>query len=473
MSGRLILQEIRLLPRIPGVFAIVALLLIVSAGAAVSGAASLTIAEQSVRTLVDEEQLVRDSLLSALERFEGQGGADQPVAAKPGALGFSVLNEYAAATHASLAPLAAGVSDRLPGYYRLDAHAAYTLAQTSDLSNPLNLRVGSFDFAFVLVFLLPIIVIGLSYNIMSREKELGVLALVGAQGVRLSTFVTSKVVARGLLIVVMIKLACAVAFLVLLIAGRPVDLLSAVLWTTVAVAYGLLWFGLAVFVNSLNLASATNGVVMANLWLILLIVVPAVVNLTATTLYPAPSRVALTTELREAALEAEERAADAREQYFFDHPDMASGDVDQEVFFREVAASEDDIAQSIQSEVDAFVEQAERQSALARKLNYLSPALLADQAFAALAATDRISHEQFRTRAFAFHDEWRRFFLEPLRTEAALTTADWRRLPQFVHEPQPLAERSERALMPALAILVLLLAFLGLAFTRYRHYQPI
>lgn len=471
--GRLILQEIWLLPRLPGIWAIVALLLIVTAGAAASGAASLAIAEQSVGALVDDEQLVRNSLIGALERFEGQGGADQPVAAKPGALGFSVLNEYAALTSVSLAPLAAGVSDRLPGYYRLDAHAAYTLAQTSDLSNPLNLRVGSFDFAFVLVFLLPIIVIGLSYNIMSREKELGVLALVGAQGIRLSTFVTSKVVARGLLIAVMIKLACAVAFLVLVLAGRPVDALSAVLWTTVAVAYGLLWFGLAVFVNSLNLASATNGVVMANLWLILLIVVPAVINLTATTLYPAPSRVALTTELREAALEAEERAADAREQYFFDHPDMASGDVDQEVFFREVAASEEDIAQSIQSELDAFVEQAERQSVLSRKLNYLSPALLADQAFAALAATDRASHEHFRIRVFAFHDEWRQFFLGPLRAEAALTTADWQRLPRFEHEPQPLAERSQRVLMPTLVILLFLFISLAFAYTRYRHYQPI
>lgn len=471
--GRLILQEIKLLPRIPGVWAIVALLLIVTAGAAASGAAGLALAEESVQSLEDEEQLVRDSLVGALERFEAQGGAEQPVAAKPGALGFSVLSQYVAATSASLAPLATGVSDRLPGYYRLDAHAAYTLAQTSDLSNPLNLRVGSFDFAFVLVFLLPIIVIALSYDIMSREKELGVLALVGAQGVRLSTFVASKVIARGLLIAVMVKLACGVAFVVLMLADRPVDALSAVLWTTVAVAYGLLWFGLAVFVNSLNLTSATNGVVMANLWLILLIVIPAVVNLTATTLYPAPSRVALTTELREAASEAEERAADAREQYFFDHPDMAAGDVDQEVFFREVAASEEDIAQSIQTELDAFVEQAERQSALAGKLNYLSPALLADQAFAALAATDRTSHEHFRRLAFAFHDEWRQFFLGPLRAEASLTTADWQRIPQFAHAPQPLGERSGRALAPTLVILALLLASFAFAFTRYRHYRPI
>jgi ABC-2 type transport system permease protein len=470
----LVAQEFGLLRRVSSLWGLGLMLLVLTVLAAVSGSIRVTTLAEIVAERADAELAVRSSLISSLERYTAAGAlGDVPVAAKPGSMGFSVTSAYTAMPAAPLAPLAVGVSDLLPHYYRLDAHGAYTLVQGGEIENPLNLRVGGFDVAFVMVFLLPIIVIALTYDIMSREKELGVLALIGAQGLRLSTFIAAKVIARGVLIALMIVAANAMAIGIAVYMGAQWHFGAAALWVAIAVLYGLVWFALAVLINALGFGSSTNGVVLANIWLVFVIVVPAVVKLAATTLYPAPSRVALTTELREAASEADERAADAREAYMFDHPEMVDGDVDQEIFFRQVALSERDIAASIEPEFEAFEAQAQRQAALMKWLKYSSPALLASDAFTALSGTDRTYHAAFRAAVLDYHQSWQAFFIQPLLREELLTAQSWGDLPVFDYQPARRYLQNTAISVPILVLLVLgaVLVVAGLA--RYRRYSHI
>ncbi len=463
-----------MLRRVSSLWVLGLMLVVLTILAAVSGSIRMTTLATTIAERADAELAVRNSLISSLERYTEAGAqGDVPVAAKPGSMGFSVTSAYAAMPAAPLAPLAIGVGDLLPYYYRLDAHAAYTLVQGGEIENPLNLRVGGFDVAFVMVFLLPIIVIALTYDIMSREKELGVLALIGAQGVRLSTFIAAKVIARGALIALMIVGSNAMAIAAAVYMGAEWHFGAAALWVAIAVLYGLAWFALAVLINALGFSSSTNGVVLANIWLVFVIVIPAIVKLAATTLYPAPSRVALTTELREAATEADERAAEAREAYMFDHPEMVEGDVDQEIFFRQVALSEQDIAASIAPQLEAFEAQAERQAALMKWLKFSSPALLANDAFAALAGADRAYHAAFRAAVLEYHQRWQAFFLEPLMREQLLTAEDWANLPAFDYQPPRRYLPNSAINLPLVVLLVLGVALVAAGLAKYRRYSHI
>jgi ABC-2 type transport system permease protein len=470
----LVAQEFGLLRRVTGLWLLGFMLILLTVLAAFSGSVRINTLEEIVAERGDGELQIRSSLIAALARYTEAGGTgDEPVAAKPGSMGFSVTSAYAANPNAPLAPLAIGVSDLLPYYYRLDAHGAYTLVQDGEIENPLNLKVGGFDVAFVMVFLLPIIVIALSYDIMSREKELGVLALIGAQGVPLAKFIAAKVVARGSVIAVMVLLANVLAVAVAVNQGAAWHLGAAALWTTVAVLYGMVWFALAVLINALGFGSSTNGVVLANIWLVFVIVIPAVVKLVATTLYPAPSRVALTTELREAASEAEERAADARADYLFDHPEMVAGDVDQEIFFRQVALGEQEVSTSIEPELAEFDEQAEKQAVLMTWLKFSSPALLANDAFSALAGTDRSSHVNFRGAVLDYHRSWQAFFVAPLLREERLTADAWAGLPSFDYRPERRYLRDPTINLPVLVLLMLGSIFVVLGLYKYRRYSHI
>jgi ABC-2 type transport system permease protein len=197
---------------------------------------------------------------------------------------------------------------------------------------------------------------------------------------------------------------------------------------------------------------------------------PALTNLAATTVFAAPSRVALTTELREASEEADRAAAASRDQYFFDHPEMQGGDMDRTAYFQSVAQSELSIAAAMAPLLAEFDVQARRQQDLVGVLQFLSPGTMTWQSLTALAGSDGARHRELRAQTLAFHARWSAFFREPLMSGANLTPADYAALPQFGFEEPPPGRTLSRAL-PALAMLLALSGLLGgIALRRLRRF---
>ena len=110
-----------------------------------------------------------------------------------------------------LAPLAIGQSDLLPYYFKVSTDARENIVAATELENPQRLLVGRFDLAFVLIYLYPLLILGITYNMLSAEKEQGTLALALSQPVSLSTLVTGKVTLRALLLVGIVVVFSAVA----------------------------------------------------------------------------------------------------------------------------------------------------------------------------------------------------------------------------------------------------------------------
>ena len=71
---------------------------------------------------------------------------------------------------------------------------------TTEIENPNRLLAGRFDLAFVIVFLYPLLILTLSYNMLSAEQEQGTLALTLSQPVSLRTLVSGKVLLRALVL---------------------------------------------------------------------------------------------------------------------------------------------------------------------------------------------------------------------------------------------------------------------------------
>ena len=87
----------------------------------------------------------------------------------------------------------------------------------------------------------------------------------------------------------------------------------------------LLWLALAAWVNSLRRSSAWNATVLVGAWLVLVVVLPAAVNIAAGLLHPLPSRVEMITAQREASNDAVNRRSELLARYLEDHPEMAGG----------------------------------------------------------------------------------------------------------------------------------------------------
>jgi len=391
----------------------------------------------------------------------------------PSRVGQSFGASYALLPPAPLAPLAVGQSDLLPAYYKVTLASREALFAGDELENPTNLLSGGFDVAFVIVFLYPLVILALSYNLLSGEKESGTLALTLAQPVSLGRLAAAKILARAGVVfglTAAFTLAGALAAGVDLRApGAATDLAA---FFGVTAIYGLFWFALALLINSRGLASATNAMVLSGVWLTLTLVIPSGVGLLASTLHPVPSRVEMIQAVREATQETSSQGAQLLGAYFADHPEMApEGEIDTADYASRRLMIDAEVERQVSPVTARFEERIAGQQAIVEKLKYLSPAVLVQEALNDLAGTSYARFADFQAQVEAFAVAWKAHFTPQILKKTVFTPDALDALPRFAYQPQPAPEVARRAGSGALAVLLAAAALLGWSFSALRRYR--
>ncbi len=362
-----------------------------------------------------------------------------------------------------LAALAVGQSDLLPYYYDVSIYTnESSFQQNGEVENPLNLMVGRFDLAFVTVYLLPLLVLALSFNVLSEERERGTLALTLSQPVSARQVVGAKLAFRALLVV---GLAAGVSLVGILASGGLAAPGQVLLWCVAVTLYALFWFALAAWVNSLRRSSAWNATVLVGAWLVLVVVLPAAINIAAGLLHPLPSRVEMITAQREASNDAVNRRSELLARYLEDHPEMASGVVADEPGLGALAWAATDAVNGHLEQVTA-VHAARRaeQLALIGRYRFLSPALLTQEVLIDAAGTGDARFARFRSQVRAFAEQWRQFFVPAILADERMTAAVLPGVPSFRFVDEQPVDVARRAAVPLLVLGVLVaLAGVGAA----------
>lgn len=464
-------QELRVLSTNQTWWGVLSLLVILTVLAALNGNARFEQMTTAAAKLNQDEAITQTALQAGAQRYDSNPVGDPPAVTSPGNVGLSLLGHYAVMRHDVLAPLSVGQTDVQPYYYRVTAHPSHTFFSASEIQNPLTQMTGSFDVAFVMIFVLPILIIAISFDLMSREKEGGMLGLIAAQGVSLRTLILAKVAARALiLLVVLLALTALAAFLAGADLTQAQTFNTVALWFAVVVGYAAFWFALAFLVNALSWPSVTNGVVLANLWLLFVVVLPSIVNVIAGTLYPAPSRVHLTTEMREATEEADKAAAASREAYLFDHPELAGAGGNMDGFYVQVLATDAAVEKVVTPIMAQFAEQAGKREGVVDLLQYTSPAIAAQQALNALVGTGNSHFEDFTSQVERFHGNWRGFFVGKIVKGERMATADFDAIPKFEYAAPDATFTRQTAYSPLMFLglaVIVLIVWAGRRYARY------
>ena len=402
---------------------------------------------------------------SALEReltaIANGGEPSSPFAdpRSPLVLGGPSGSHTAALEPGPLTALAVGQSDLLPYYYDVNIYTnESSFQQNGEVENPLNLMVGRFDLAFVVVYLLPLLILALSFNVLSEEREQGTLALTLSQPVSARRVVTAKLAFRALLVVGMVLAASLFGILTTGGFNSPGRVL---LWCAAIVAYSLFWFVLAAWVNTLRRSSAWNATVLVGAWLVLVVVLPAAINIAAGLLHPLPSRVEMITAQREASNEAVNRRSELLARYLEDHPEMAEGVVADEPGLGALAwAATDAVNRRLEEVTSVHDARRAEQIVLVRRYRFLSPALMAQEVLIDAAGTGdaRFAHFQSQVRAFA--EQWRGFFVPAILADEQMSASVLPSLPRFRHMDERPGDATRRAAAPLTVLggLVLLMA---------------
>lgn len=205
-------------------------------------------------------------------------------------LRFSLVNE----TH-PLNGLSIGQRDVNSSIQSITIRNLENQKYDTDLFNPFNLLTGNLDFSFVLIYLLPLLIISFSYNLLSEEKEGGTWRLVSTQ-----VNYPFKLLLRKLLIRATAVFAALTVLLILaaMILSIPPDS-SFMATIVIAVLYLLCWFAICLWVISLQRRSNTNAVILLSTWMLLTVVLPGAVNNYILNRYPVPEAMATAVAQRE------------------------------------------------------------------------------------------------------------------------------------------------------------------------------
>lgn len=381
------------------------------------------------------------------------------------------IADYAVLPISNLAALSIGQSDLQNKMLliRLDSEREVFDHDESDLKNPLMMKIGALDFAFVVIYLLPLLILALSFNLLSGEKEAGILSLMLSQPVSLSELVRVKVFLRGLILLAFVEVVVVIAF-VLAGGSFQTDIVRLLLLMIAVALYGLFWFALAVLVSALGKSSAVNALILAACWLVFLVVMPSVLNGVANVLYPLPSRVSYVNALRQAGEDAERRAAKRMEQFYQDHPELAKDTAARDNDFGiEYLLMLEDISHSTKPVREAFNAQRERQNNLIKSLQILSPALVMQNVMNTLAGTSDERYADFVRQARAFHKAWCEYF-EPMIYQRKAFTA-YTQVPTFSYQEESEGEVATRTLQLFLLLLIPTLALLAWSTVRFKTYS--
>ena len=203
------------------------------------------------------------------------------------------------------------------------------------------------------------------------------------------------------------------------------------------------------WVNSLRRSSAWNATVLVGAWLVLVVVLPAAVNIAAGLLHPLPSRVEMITAQREASNAAVNRRSELLARYLEEHPELAGGVVAEEPGRAALAWAATDAVNRHQEEVTA-VHDARRaeQLALVRRYRFLSPALLAQEVLVDAAGTGDARFARFQSQVRAFAEQWRQFFVPAILADERMTAAVLPDVPRFRFVDEESSDVAGRAVVP-------------------------
>ncbi len=329
---------------------------------------------------------------------------------------------------APLAFAALGQRDIAPSIMRIRALALEGQIHENEAQNPELALPGRFDFAFVLIYLAPLVLIVLFYDLWSGEREAGRLASLEAMPLARSHLWFPRILARfGVVSAALIP----VFWIGALISGA--GLRDTIAFTGLIVALLGFWTLFAAWIAKGRGGSPTNAAVLATVWFAITLIAPAGANLVINATTPIPDGAAILRENREAVHDAWDldRAATLQRFYKF-HPELASSPPMQRPFeWKWYFAFQHLGDQQVESLSTFYRTGIAKRDARAGLVALALPPLAIQRAFHRIANTDLAAQSAYQDRIRAYHTQLRTYYYPYLFLAKPFTPADFDATPEF------------------------------------------
>lgn len=169
-----------------------------------------------------------------------------------------------------------GQTEQYGFYKKISMYSSpYDTDMAKEIANPERIQSGTLDFSFVVLFLLPLLLLVLVYNIKGAEAEQGFLPLIFVQTGSKNWWIASRITFYFILLVIIL-------FGLLLYGATLTDVFSVdtAIWKIYLyiIIYLLFWTVLYYFILKYGKNTIYNTLLMIGVWLLLAFIIPATVQ---------------------------------------------------------------------------------------------------------------------------------------------------------------------------------------------------
>ncbi len=331
-----------------------------------------------------------------------------------------------------LAFAALGQRDIAPYVLRIRALGLEAQLYESENYNAELALPGRFDWAFVLTYIAPLIVIVLLHDLKSSEREAGRMMLLESLARSRRALWTRRIGWRmGLLFVALVT-----PFLI----GATISVASVgatLIIAATALTYLAFWALVTILVGRLRWSSLANAATLSASWMILTLVLPTLAYLAINAVVPVRQGIELTLTQREAVHSGWDRPkADTMMAFFRAHPEWRNTAPPGLAFqYKWYYAFQHVGDLSAAPQAQAYRAGLEARDTWTCRVGAVLPAVGLQAVVHRLARTDLASQLDYQDRIRAFHERLRRFYYPYVFNDVPFRAADFERAPRWSNPP--------------------------------------
>ena len=327
-----------------------------------------------------------------------------------------------------LAFAARGVRDEVPWKHRMRMLALEGQIYETDTGNPELSRVGKLDFAFLVAFLAPLLLILLLYDLRAieiRNNRWAFLSVTSGNGNKLLRN-------RALLRVVLLYLCIVIPFIVVAFSSNAGFINIALIAAMIAFNF-LFWLCIALFIVSRVESGPTTAALLLGVWFLFAVVIPVSGKLVVEKVISVPNGGEILLTQREAVNDAWDLPKEATMTKFIErHPEWAYTPEIGRPFewkwyyaFQQVG---DQTVETLSQDLRAGITKRDQAMGI---VSLASPSLLTTRLLSKVANTNIASFQRYDTCARDFHSSLREFHYPMLFGDTEYSSEQMQELPTF------------------------------------------
>lgn len=327
-----------------------------------------------------------------------------------------------------LAFAALGQRDIAPTMLRVRALALEGQIYENETGNPELALPGHFDFAFVLIYLAPLVMIALLHDLWSGEREAGRLSVLQAMPKSTTTIWLPRVAARFGLVFLALCIPFGVGAII-----SGVSFSSGFVFLSLIAAHLIFWTGLSLLIANRSWPSSTNAASLAAIWFVVTLIAPASANLAINATTPIPDGAAIMRENREAVHDAWDLDRPITLNHFYAlYPEWSGSPPMKKPFeWKWYFAFQHLGDRQVGDMSRAYVNGIALRDAKAGAIAWALPPILIQRTLQHFARTDMAAGALYQNRIRAYHTKLRTYYYPFLFTDKAFTSANFDAVPEF------------------------------------------